>query len=88
MVGHADVQGERTLKTFTDAELDALPVAPDRYETLVDSETGHAYHVRLLQQFLVNDTDIFTFTDAGGVSWTIGRTSEGQYFKSRLYFGV
>jgi len=72
-------------KTFTDRELDALPIAGDRYETLTDPATGVAYQIRLPQQFLVNDTEFWSFTDAQGQSWTVGRTPEGQYFKSRVY---
>ena len=75
---------KRTTKVFTDAELDTLPIAPNRYETLTDAVTGHAYQVRLPEQFLVNDTDFLFFTDANGDSWTVGRTQEGQYFKSQF----
>jgi len=74
-------------KTFTDAELAALPVAPYRYKTLTDAVTGMSYQVRLPESFLVNDTDLSFFTDAHGDSWTIGRTREGQYFKSRINLG-
>lgn len=82
--GYLPTKPKRIPTTFTDAELAALPIAPDRYETLTDPATGYAYHVRLPQQFLVNDTEFAFFTDANGDSWTVGRTSEGAYFKSRF----
>ena len=74
-------------KSFTDAELDALPMAQglfDRHRVVTDPQTGETRYERLPVQFLVNDTEIYSFTDGRGDSWTVGRTADGHYFKSRV----
>jgi hypothetical protein len=72
------------VKTFTDAEFAALPIAPwDTPEIVTDPVTHESRQVRPPPQFVVNDTPWLFVTDGAGQQWQIARTADGQYVKFR-----